>query len=387
MPLVANRVARRNVLQTNHRADIACENFLDVLALVGVHFEQAPNALGLSRARVQNRFARFQLSGIHPNKGQLADEGIGHDLEGQRRERLLVIGLARNFLPVLGIDAPGLRGIQWRRQELYHCIEQRLHTLVLESGTDDNREQLQRDRRLAQRSAQSFCANLFAFQELVQNVVVIFGDGLNQLRMERFRFLLQLSRNRLGDVLGAHGLVVPDDGLHVDQVDDAPELVFLPDWNLDRYGFGIKALADGIDGVLEISTHFVDLVNEANSRDAVFIRLPPYFFRLRLYAMNGVKHRDGAVKHAERALDLGREIDVAGRINNIDANIAPGAGGRSGRNRDAALLLLLHPVHCGRAFVDLSDAVRSARIEQDALRRSGLTGIDVRHDADVPATL
>jgi hypothetical protein len=37
--------------------------------------------------------------------------------------------------------------------------------------------------------------------------------------------------------------------------------------------------------------------------------------------------------------------------------------------------------------VDLSDAVRPSRIEKDALSRSGLAGIDVRHDADVPAAL
>jgi hypothetical protein len=37
--------------------------------------------------------------------------------------------------------------------------------------------------------------------------------------------------------------------------------------------------------------------------------------------------------------------------------------------------------------VHLSDAVRPARIKQDALRRSGLAGINVRHDADVSATL
>jgi hypothetical protein len=36
--------------------------------------------------------------------------------------------------------------------------------------------------------------------------------------------------------------------------------------------------------------------------------------------------------------------------------------------------------------VHLSDAMRLSRIEQDALRRSGLSGIDVGHDADVPAT-
>jgi hypothetical protein len=35
--------------------------------------------------------------------------------------------------------------------------------------------------------------------------------------------------------------------------------------------------------------------------------------------------------------------------------------------------------------VDLSDAVRLSRIEQDALSRSGLTGINVSHDADVSA--
>jgi hypothetical protein len=37
--------------------------------------------------------------------------------------------------------------------------------------------------------------------------------------------------------------------------------------------------------------------------------------------------------------------------------------------------------------VDLSDAVRPSGIEKDALSRSGLTGIDVRHNADISATL
>jgi hypothetical protein len=57
------------------------------------------------------------------------------------------------------------------------------------------------------------------------------------------------------------------------------------------------------------------------------------------------------------------------------------AGGRDG---DAALLLLLHPVHHGGAFVHLADLVGDARIEQDAFGGRGLTGIDVSHDADVP---
>jgi hypothetical protein len=76
---------------------------------------------------------------------------------------------------------------------------------------------------------------------------------------------------------------------------------------------------------------------------------------------------------------------VAGRIDDVDANAVPGAGGRSGGDGDAALLLLLHPVHGRRTFVHFADTVIDARIEEDALGRRRLTGVDVSHDADVAA--
>jgi hypothetical protein len=37
--------------------------------------------------------------------------------------------------------------------------------------------------------------------------------------------------------------------------------------------------------------------------------------------------------------------------------------------------------------MDLADAVRPSGIKKDALGRRGLAGINVRHDADIPATL
>ena len=139
--------------------------------------------------------------------------------------------------------------------------------------------------------------------------------------------------------------------------------------------------------MFKICAHLVNFVDEANAGHTVLIGLTPDFFRLRLHAVDRVEYCDSTVQHAERAFDLGGEIHVARRINNVDANIAPGAGCGGRGNGDAAFLLLFHPIHGRSAFMDLSDAVRSAGIEQDALRRSGLTGIDVSHDADVPATL
>ena len=63
------------------------------------------------------------------------------------------------------------------------------------------------------------------------------------------------------------------------------------------------------------------------------------------------------------------------------------ARGRSGRDRDAALLLLLHPVHGRGAVMHFADLVVDAGVEQDAFGRGGLAGIDVGHDAEVAVTL
>src|SRR5207302_1406767 len=86
-----------------------------------------------------------------------------------------------------------------------------------------------------------------------------------------------------------------------------------------------------------------------------------------------------------RALDLGREVDVPGRVDDVDPDPSPDARRRGRRDRDAALLLLDHPVHRRGAFVDLAELVVDARVIQDALGRRRLARVDVGHDADVPA--
>jgi hypothetical protein len=74
-------------------------------------------------------------------------------------------------------------------------------------------------------------------------------------------------------------------------------------------------------------------------------------------------------------------------IDDVDAvlDIVPGPerSGSGGGDRDAALLLLLHPVHRRGAFVHFADFVGLPRVIEDALGHSRLPGIDVGHDADV----
>ena len=75
----------------------------------------------------------------------------------------------------------------------------------------------------------------------------------------------------------------------------------------------------------------VELVDEGDARHLVLVGLVPDRLGLHLDAADGAEDADGAVEDAQGALDLGREIDVAGRVDDVDARSRPidGDGGAS----------------------------------------------------------
>ena len=88
---------------------------------------------------------------------------------------------------------------------------------------------------------------------------------------------------------------------------------------------------------------------------------------------------------AQQALQLARHGVTC--VDDVDIDVAPLAGRRGRRDRNAAFLLLRHPVHGRRTIMHFTDLVCTTGVVEDALRGSGLTGIDVSHDADVSTFL
>ena len=78
---------------------------------------------------------------------------------------------------------------------------------------------------------------------------------------------------------------------------------------------------------------------------------------------------------------------MARRIDDIDPAVAPETGGSGRRDRDAALLLLFHPVHGSGTLVRLTELIGTAGVEKDTLRRGGLAGVNMRHDTDISCIL
>ena len=226
--------------------------------------------------------------------------------------------------------------------------------------------------------------DLLALEVLLHHRVVDVGQRLDQLLAPLGRGVGQVGRDLLDRVVVALlGLPAPGERAHADQVDDADVVALEPDRDLQHQRGGVEPVDHHLHAAEEVRAGAVELVDEAHPRDVVLVGLPPDVLGLRLHAGDTVVDRDRTVQHPQRPLDLDREVDVAGRVDDLDRVALPLALGGGGGDRDAALLLLLHPVHDGSALVDLTDLVRDAGVEQDPLGRRGLTGIDVRHDADV----
>src|SRR5262245_32971912 len=392
--LLAQRIAGRYAPQPDRGGDVAGVDFLDLFALVRVHLQQAADPLGALLGRVVDARSGAQHAGVDAEEGELTDERVGHDLERERAERLVVGGgtLDQRFLGLPRVDADDRRHVERRRQEVDHAVEQRLDALVLERRPADHRHEralaLVADRAVharAERRLDFVFGDVFAVEVLLEDLVVGLADLFDQLLAVVLGLFEHPGRNLADDVVGAHGLVLVGDRLHLDEIDYADELVFRADRQLNRDRVGFELGADLIEGAREVRPDAVHLVHEADARHAVLVRLPPDGLRLRLDAGDRVEHRDRAVEDAQRPLDFGSEVDVTGRIDDVDAVIAPETGGRRRRDGDAALLLLLHPVHDRGAFVHLTDLVGDPGVEQDPLGRRRLAGIDVRHDADVPS--
>src|SRR5256885_209378 len=381
---VAERVAGGGLLETLYGDDVARGRGRPLLALVGVHLVDLADPLLAVLGGVDHRGAAFERAGVDPDVRQLAEVLVGLDLERKRRERLTRRGLAQHRGLAVGGGTLVRRQVHRRRQVVDHRVEHGLHALVLERRTAQHRVGLAGDRGAADGGLDLRDRELLALQVLLHDRVVHVRERLDELLAVLDGLVGEVGRDLLDRVvLALLGLAAPGERAHVDQIDHADEVVLGADRELQYQRGGVEPVDHHLHAAEEVGAGPVQLVDEAHPRPVVLVRLPPDVLGLRFHAGHTVVDRDGAVQYPQRPLDLDREADVAGRLDDLDGVAMPLTLGRGRGDGDTPLLLLLHPVHDGRALVNLTDLVRDTGVEQDPLGRGRLTSVDVRHDANV----
>ena len=385
----AQGVAGEGVLEAHGRRDVTRVDLVDLLAMVRVHLEDAADPLALPLDRVEHVRACLERPRVDPEERQLAHERVRGDLERQGREGLLVGDLADGLLIRVGVDAQHRRHVERRRQVVDDRVEHRLDALVLERGAREDAHDARGERAGPQAALDLRDRELLALEVLEGQLVVHLSDRVQEERTVLERLGHEVLRDvRLDDVLAQ--VIVVLDRLHAHQVDDALELVLAADRDLDGHELAIRvaaeAVADRVDAAPEVRAGAIELVDEADARHAIAVRLAPDRLGLGLHARDAVEHDDRAVQDAQRSLHLDGEVHVPGRIDDVDPMVAPERRRRSGGDGDPALLLLRHPVHRRRALMHLADLVDLLGVEEDALGDGRLAGVDMGDDADVPRT-
>ncbi len=144
-----------------------------------------------------------------------------------------------------------------------------------------------------------------------------------------------------------------------------------------------EAIHNHLNGPLEIGTDAVHFVHKTDTRHIEAVGLSPHCLRLWLNTSHGIKYNHAAIKHPQRALHLGREIDVSGCVNDVNLMVTPKAGCGSSGDRNTTLPLLLHPIHGSGAVMDFAHAMDLLGVKKDTFGCSCLTGINMSDDTDI----
>ena len=142
-----------------------------------------------------------------------------------------------------------------------------------------------------------------------------------------------------------------------------------------------------VESAAEVGTFTVHFIDKGDSWNVIFVCLSPDGFALGFDSFAGGEDDDSAVEDAEGAFDFGGEIDVTGRVDEIECVSFPVEGYGGGLNGDTAFLFFGIVVGNGRTLIDHSDFVYEVGIEEHSFRNGGLTRIDMGNDADVAESL
>ena len=327
------------------------------------------------------------MAGINTAEGDGADEGVIHDFESKHGEGLFILGKTNGFFFGFEIDALDRFTIERRRQIVDNRIKQRLNAFVFEGRATQNRIEGTGHNSLTDQTLQHVFRRLFAVEIVGHGRIIELNSGLDQLQTVFFGLLKQVSRNFFITEAGAEIFIIPHNGFHANEIDNPFEEIFRTNRQLDADRLASNAINDFSHAVEEVSAGLVHLVDEHDTRNIVFVSLTPHGFGLWLNALVTVENADSTVEHSQRTLDFNGEVNVAGGVDDVQTLAVPEGGGRSGGNRDATLLLLLHPIHGGSTFVHFADFMRLAAVVKDPFSGRRFPCIDVGHDAEITIVL
>ena len=244
------------------------------------------------------------------------------------------------------------------RQVVDHRVQQRLHALVLERGAAQHRTERAGDRAGLDATLQCLDRDVALVEILLHRRVIDRQRGVQQELAVFLGLLGEIGRDRFDRGTSRRVRSPPRSMACISTRSTTPR-------NLSSMPIG------SCSGSATMSSFSFSVANarkkSAPVRSSLLMKMmrgnvvavgeAPVGLRLRLHAGDALDDEDRAVQHAQAAVHLDVEVDVARRVDDVDPVVLPLAGHRGRGDGDAPLTLLLHVIGRGVAVVHLADAV------------------------------
>ncbi len=173
-------------------------------------------------------------------------------------------------------------------------------------------------------------------------------------------------------------------GLLPDEVDHSGEVLLGPDRQLHRQHLSPEGLLQTLEAATEVRPFAVHLVAVQDDRQSEIVSGLPDLFGVDLGTGDGADTEQGGVGDAQRGARLGEKDAVAGGVEQIDLVLFPRQVADAEADGDAAFPLFGVEVGDRVAVFDLQESRDRAGSEQKGAGQSGLPGVVVTGDRDVP---
>ena len=219
-------------------------------------------------------------------------------------------------------------------------------------------------------------------------------DGLGQgVLLARLEILGRLVQGQGCGVFGILGRTGDLAGIGLEaagpDLDHAAQTIAALGRPPDRGGVQLQARGDLVQQGHRVLGLAVQLVDEGDDRDVAQAADLEQLQRLRLDALGGVQHHDGAVGGGQGAIGVFGEVLVARRVEQVEHLAVVLERHDRGADGDAALLLDLHPVGPGPPVLAPRPhgpgRANGAAGQQDVLGQGRLARIRVGDDGEGPA--
>ncbi len=219
-------------------------------------------------------------------------------------------------------------------------------------------------------------------EKFLEQCIVALGDVLDQLLVQPGDLVLPAPLGRLLLVF-ARPVGGVADHLAAEHVEHLVKTRAGIHGHLHRKHRGTEAAAHLRQQPVEIHPFLVEAGHDDDLRNAVGGGVFPHQLRADADAVAGVDHHEGEVGDVQRVDGLAAEIEVTGRVDEIETPPLPFAVERRAVDRDVPLLLAHVVIRDRGALGDGTHAMDGAAAQEHGLGQHRLAGGRMAHEGEV----